>query len=145
MIKAIKTNNTFHVLFQASVILFLFLFPITFLYGQSSPNTGITYECVDSAGVFGNCTFDDLVRAVERVIRFAILISIQLSVVVIAYAGYNYMMSGDNPKKRSDANQMLTKVAIGIFFMMAAYLIVTLIARALLTPAVLNVTPVFVP
>ena len=138
MTKAIKNTS-----FALQVLLFCFLlFLPLFVFGQSSPSTGIVYECVTAGGTYGNCSFNDLILATERVIRWAVIFTLQFSVVVIAYAGYLYMISGANPGKRKEANAMLTKVAIGIFFILAAYLIVTLIANALLTPAVKGVTPV---
>ncbi len=109
---------------------------------------GITYECapkvaLDTAGnpikdkdgntimKYGECTFEDLVEAVKYVVNWASAFAISFSVVVIVYAGANYMMSGDNPGKRKQANQMLQKVAIGIALIVAAWVIVKLITSAL--------------
>ncbi len=124
------------------VVLFLFLISLPFfVYGQpTTANTGITYECV-SGTVYGNCTFIDLVKATKKVIDWAIIFTLQFSVVVIVWAGFNYMISGDNASKRAEANKMLRKVAMGIFFVLAAWMIVTLIANTLLTQAIKNVVP----
>ena len=132
--------NTSFVL-KIILALFILLSPL-FVFAQSSPSTGIVYECVTAGGTYGNCSFNDLILATQRVTRYLVIFTLQFSVVVIAWAGYLYMMSGENPGKRKEANTMLTKVAIGIFFILAAYLVVTLIANALLTPAVRGVTPV---
>jgi Type IV secretion system pilin len=51
--------------------------------------------------------------------------------IVIAWAGFNYMVSGGNPGKRAQANGILTKAVIGIFFIVAAWLIVQFIVKAL--------------
>lgn len=97
--------------------------------------TGITYECSRTANgttVYGDCSYDDLIRAVQKFFDVVIPLALGFSVVVIAFVGFNYMISGANPGKRKEANQMLEKVAIGIFFMLAAWLIVTLVANSLL-------------
>lgn len=130
-----------------SLVVFITLFslPVFVSAQDSSPNTGITYECVqkDSAGnnVYGNCGFTDLINATMRVVDWGIKFALAFSVVVIAYAGFNYMISGDNQSKRKEANQMLLKVFIGIAWMMAAWLVVTLIARALLSQQIIDIVP----
>lgn len=145
MTKTIKQKNIFEILVQGVIILSLFILPYI-VYAQGAPTgpNSLTYECF-SGGVYGNCTFDDVIRATQNIINQIIPLVLGFTVVVIAYAGFKYMISGDNPGERASANKMLRSVVIGIFFMMAAWLIVTLIARALLTPAVINVTPVVVP
>lgn len=108
------------------------------LFAYSAPSsdtindkTGITYECVDAKGVIGNCDFQDLLNAVKKVVNFAVGFTLFFSVVVIAFAGFKYMTSGDNASKRTEANKMLLSVAKGIVFILAAWLIVSLILRAL--------------
>lgn len=126
---------------------FLLLSP-GFLLAQAtvnpSPDTGITYECppeiVNGVSVYGNCKFEDLIKAVQYITNKLVLFTLSFSVVVIAYAGYRYMISGDNPGERTKANEMLKKVAIGIFFILAAWLIVTLITNALVNK---NLIPSF--
>ena len=103
---------------------------------QNSGNTGITYVCNHGVGKEGECDFNDVILAVQKVLKFARDFALFFSVIVIIIAGFKYMMSGDNPGERSKANEMFRKVAIGIFFVMAAWLIVTLITNALLLPGV---------
>lgn len=98
---------------------------------QDGRGTGITYECKDAKGVIGNCDFQDLLAAVKKVVNFAVGFTLFFSVVVIAFAGFKYMTSGDNASKRTEANKMLLSVAKGIVFILAAWLIVSLILRAL--------------
>jgi hypothetical protein len=93
-------------------------------------NTGITYRC--TGGAAGECTFDDTIRAADRLLKFGRNLALLFSVVVIAYAGYLYMLSGDDPGKRKKANEMLLKVVKGIVIILAASLFVRLIVGALL-------------
>ncbi len=107
-----------------------------FVYSAPSQDTinkktGITYECVDAKGIIGNCDFQDLLNAVKKVVDYAVGFTLFFSVIVIAWAGFKYMTSGDSAGERKKANDMLLSVAKGIVFILAAWLIVSLILRAL--------------
>ncbi len=106
---------------------------------DSGENTGIVYVC--TSGAAGECGFGDLMAAVNKVINFGILLALSFSVVVLAIAGGKIMISADNANKRTEAKEMFYKVAWGIFFMLGAFLIVKLIATALLSDAVLQSVP----
>src|SRR4051812_10662718 len=71
--------------------------------------TGITYECVK-----GECTWDDLIAAIQKILNWGTIFTLEFSVVVIAVAGGRYMISGSNPGERAKANKMLRSVVIGI-------------------------------
>lgn len=114
-------------------ILTIFLIP-SFVFSQGGAS-GLTYECF-SGGVYGNCTFADLVAAVQNFTNRLTVLVLAFTVVPIAWAGALYMVSGGNAGNRTKANEMLKKVAIGIFFMLAAWLIVNLIASTLLSSTV---------
>lgn len=113
-------------------ILFLFLFLFCVLISPflvSAQGTGITYVC--TGGAPGECTFDDLIRAVQRVVNWGTVFALQFSVIVLAYAGFKYMTSGDNPGERKEANRLLTNVVKGIALIIGAWLMVRLIITAL--------------
>ena len=120
-------------------LFFVMLLPLS-AYSQANPSkttqatgaagTGMTYECGDGATA-GNCTFEDAVAAVKRVTNYGAVIALGFSVVVIAYAGALYMVSEGNPGKLKEATEMFRKVAIGILFILAAWLIVSLILNGL--------------
>ena len=135
-------------------------------FGYAAPSaatvagqTGISYECapvgaVDSQGnpikdangnqimLYGNCTYSDLISAVSKFTTFAVEdIALPFSVIVIAYAGFLYLTSGGNQAQLNRAHGMFTKVALGIVWVLAAWLIVTLITNALLTPAARQFVP----
>ncbi|MBI4155774.1 MAG: hypothetical protein HY507_00900 [Candidatus Zambryskibacteria bacterium] len=134
-------NNNRKKIITSAIFLFLFLSPV-FAYAveatqpAGSPGTGITYECVD-----GNCDFNDLVRATNKVVDFGRNFALLFSVVVIAYAGFLYMTSEGNPGKLAEANKMFVSVGKGIIFVMAAWLIVHLITNSLLRPEVSTIIP----
>ena len=110
-----------------SVVVWIFLFALPVLMYAQAGKSGITWECNPP----GNCTFGDLINAVKTVVNWGTIFALQFSVVVIAYAGFKYMISGEKADERAKANKMLRSVVIGIIFIMAAWLIVTLIIRAL--------------
>ena len=111
---------------------FLLFSPI-FLSAQGTIN-GLTYECNGARP--GDCTFNDLISATRNFVNKITIIVLSLVVIPIAYAGFLLMTSGDNAGNRTKARDMLFSVAKGIFFMLAAWLIVTLIANALLGSSV---------
>ncbi len=96
---------------------------------KSKADTGIVYEC--DHGTDGECNFNDLIEAVRKVINWGTIFALQFSVVVIAWAGFRYMKSGDNAGERTKANEMLWKVVVGIFFILTAWVIVTLLMNVL--------------
>jgi hypothetical protein len=115
------------------VLLALAVFAVPSMMFAATITKGITTVCTNGPGGTSNgeCTFGDLWAAVQNVVNWATGFALSFSVVVIAWAGYNYLISGDNPSKRRDANRMLTKVVTGIVLMLAAWLIVKLITTAL--------------
>lgn len=116
-------------------ITLLFCLPMFSIAQNTSPSpaetggTGITYVC--NHGTPGECNFNDLVAAIKKVVNWGTLFAIQFCIVVIAWAGFNYMISGDNAGARTKANKALWNVVIGMIFILAAWLIVTLILRVL--------------
>ena len=140
-IQSIKNISAFVMM----VFFFVLVFLPVFTYSAISPqtqagNTGLTYECGDGPTA-GNCDFADLMVAVKNVVNKGTLIALSLSVIAIVYAGFNYMISGDNPSKRGEANKTLMNVVKGIAFILAAWLIVTLITSALLRTGVIQFSP----
>ena len=117
--------------FLLPFLLFIFIvFPVVVL--PQGTEQGLTYECY-SGGVYGNCSFDDLVMATKNFINKITIIVLELTVFIIAYAGFQYMTSGGNVSQRASATRMLFSVVKGIAIIVAAWLIVTLIANALVT------------
>ena len=130
------SHNTKRMSLVFSFILFtLSFFPLFFAYAQNViVPTGITYDCANQNfnRAEGDCRFEDLIFAVQKVVNYARNLALGISVIVLVVAGFRYMISGDKPAERAKANQMLWKVVLGIFFILAAWLIVKLITNALI-------------
>lgn len=99
-------------------------------------NVPITPPPVDCRGIVpcceaSGCNFDELIKAVKKVVNWGVELALMLTVVVIAYAGFLYLTSADNASKRTQANKTFVFVLKGMFFILGAWLIVTLIMSAL--------------
>ena len=123
MVSSTNTKRISVIMVNISLIL-IFCMPI-FSYAAAS---GLTWEC--NAGP-GQCTFADLIAAVQNLVRQVSLLALGFSVIVIAYAGFLYMSSGGNPGERSKANKVLLSAVKGIILILIAWLIVTLITKGL--------------
>ena len=121
-----------------AVLLAVCLLPVFTRAAQDTTagNTGITYQCQN-----GECDFNDLILATKKVVDFGTTFALEFSVVVLAYAGFKYMQSGDKPAERTEANKMLTKVVVGIVVILAAWLAVHLITTSLLQGGYSNIIP----
>ncbi len=111
------------------IVPFLILFAIvlipvfTFAQAQESP---IIPNCSP------NCGYSDLLKLVNNIIKWIILISVPVAAGVLAWAGFNIMLHADNMGKRKEAIDMIKKVLIGLFFILAAWVIVSTVLNALL-------------
>ncbi len=124
---------------------FAFAAPSTPPDANTTAKTGITYECsqtVNGVTTYGNCNIDDVIAAVNKLVDFARNVGLGFSVIVIAYAGIIYLMSDGKPAELTRANKMFVKVGYGIFFILAAWLIVHLITNSLLSGPVQHLVPV---
>ena len=114
----------------ATVLFVTLLFCMPFVVHAQS--TGITSECTSGGSARpGDCTFQELINAIQNVVTWGRNFALMFSVVVLAYAGFKFMISGDYPAERTKAREMLRKVAVGIVLIMAAWFIVSLILKAL--------------
>ena len=77
------------------------------------------------------CGWKELVQLAQNIINYLILLAIPLAAVTFAWAGFTIMTSGGNSGKLEKGKEMFKKVAIGIFFVLAAWLIVNLILTVL--------------
>ena len=105
-------------------ILFLFLMPILTLAFDPLKDP-IIPNCSP------NCGYNDLLQLVNNVISWIIMIAVPVAAGVFAWAGIKYMTTGVSDQK-SAAKAMIWKVFIGLVFILAAWVIVGTIAKALL-------------
>ncbi len=92
--------------------------------------SNIVYQC-ESGGVYGNCTWQDLIAATRNAINYITMLTFGVLVVVIAYIGFELLTSEGDPRKRGEAKERAIKVLIGMIFIICAWAIVNLIATGL--------------
>jgi len=78
-----------------------------------------------------DCDFNDLVDLAINFMDFVVIISIPIAVIGFIYAGFLIMTAGADTGKVSKGKELLLKIAIGFFFVLAAWLIVNLITSTL--------------
>jgi hypothetical protein len=98
-------------------------------------------ETLPGGGVNRECGYEDLIKLVNNIIDWIIIISAPVAAGVFAWAGITYMTTGVADQK-SYAKSMMTKVFIGFVVILAAWIIVTTITNVLLTPAAKSAVPV---
>ena len=117
-------------IFIPLVISFIVLIPVfVAAQGGLTPDCGITQA---DGSVNSECGYEDLLRLVNRIIDWIIMISVPVAAGVFAWAGIKYMTTGVSDQK-SEAKEMLRKVFFGFVFILAAWIIVTTILNALLS------------
>lgn len=84
-----------------------------------------------SGNIKVTCGWEQLMKMGQNIIRNAIYLAAMAAVVSMVYAGYLYMTSGDNAGARKTANGIFGNVIKGIFFTMAAWLLVATILKFL--------------
>jgi len=122
----------------------IFLLP-QFLFAQETQNPGPTAQRETSSGLLpacgADCDFNNLMQLANNVIRFVFVISIPIAAAAFAYAGFLYITAAGNESQIHHAHDIFVKVAIGFFFILAAWLIVYLITSTLLKPDYINILP----
>ena len=79
-----------------------------------------------------NCSVCDLVKLAQNIINAGIYISIFMSALFFAYAGWLYVSSGfDDVGSVTKAKSIFKNVAIGLIVILGAWLIVDTIVRGL--------------
>jgi len=70
------------------------------------------------------CTFNEVVKTFERIIKFVLYLMIPIVLGMIVYVGFTYLTANGDSGKLAKAKSMITPLLLGVFFMLAAWLIV---------------------
>ena len=114
------------------IILFILITPV-FSFAQG--------PFVPDCGTQGNCGYQDLLKMVNNIIKWIIMISVPVAAGVFAWAGFIYMTTGIADQK-SYAKGMLWKVFWGFVAILSAWIIVNTITNTLLSPDFKSAVPV---
>jgi hypothetical protein len=118
------------------------LYTSSFDGGKGSDNPkAANFQIVPCDGVDVPCDFKALVATFNRILKFLLYLSIPLVVGIILYTGFEFLTAGGDAMKLEKAKKMLIPVAIGIFWVLASWLVVNTILKTFLsdtTKAALN-------
>jgi len=72
-------------------------------------------------------TFDQILEPVMKIYNMVKYAATVIAVIILLFAGVSYMTSGNDPKKRDTAKNMVMYVVIGLIVIWAAPLVVNFI------------------
>lgn len=107
-------------------------------FGQNTPSNATLIVCGDKEvnGVVQNqCGWADLVQLAIHIINFCMYLVVPLAALSFAYAGFLILSAGGDSGKVKKGKDIFTKVAIGIFWVIAGWLVIHTILIALLGPS----------
>lgn len=84
------------------------------------------------------CTFNDVLKLADNIIKAIFFAIMLISPLLIAYAGYRYIVSGGQPAERAKASQQLLNLVIGLVIVACSYGVVKLVLNTLLQPTVIK-------
>ena len=82
-------------------------------------------------GPTGPCSLCDAMIVGRNIITFLFEFSMMLGTIMVAWGGIKMMIAGGDPKKISDAKQIMTSAIIGIVIAVSAWTIVNTVLAAL--------------
>lgn len=120
------TKKTSHTLSQKVI----FTFSVMSLFLAKYASASLFMQCEGTPE--SPCGFPELLSTVNAVIRFILEYAIApIAVIVLTYGGFLYLTSGGNASQRSRANKMFLNLGRGLFFSLAAWVIVKIILTTL--------------
>lgn len=113
----------------------LFFLPLV----TSAQTTLVDFGLFPCDGVTKECTFNDLVTVANGIINALFFAVMLIAPLLIARAGYYYVISGDKPAERAKANGQLKGLVIGLVIIACSYAIVKLVLSVLIKQTNLSV------
>jgi hypothetical protein len=93
--------------------------------GPALPNQAmITAETTKLGRPYVPCDFNGAMKQVQYLLNVAIIAGVLVAIVGFCYAGYLYIVGGNNPEKRKRANGIFRNVAIGFIIILSSWFIV---------------------
>jgi hypothetical protein len=107
-------------------LIYTFVFGIISIPILSHAEWSVTKQLVPCNGP--DCTFNSLVQLANNIIDFIVYISVPVSAIMFAYAGWLYITSSTSGNIEK-AHKIFVSVGLGLLFILGAWLIV----KAILT------------
>jgi hypothetical protein len=133
-----KTFLTTSIVHSITLLIFVCLLSVPFVLNAQGLTSFVPDECYnapvwnkETGQVSVKCGWDQLMQMGQTIIRNAVYLAVMAATLAIVYVGYLLMTSGDNEGNRKKAKEIMGKVFTGIFYTMAAWLLVATILRFL--------------
>jgi len=120
------------IFFSLLLAFFLVGMPIATQAAESTffgPLVSASCDCPGKAPGFG-CVLE----TIRLLMNFGISIAVVIVTLILAYAGFTFMMNASNPEGRSKAKNILINALIGIFIVLTAWLIIDFVMTRLYNP-----------
>lgn len=111
-------------------------------YAANNPSLDSSFHIVPSAhDIDPACpdgaplSFGAIMEIVQRFINVGISFGVLIFTIIIAWAGFLFIISGVNPEARSSAKKMLENAAIGLLITLTAWLMVDFVMKTLYNPS----------
>ena len=82
-----------------------------------------------------DCNVCSIAQLAQNLLNIGIYIAVFLSAILFAYAGWQYVTAGGESGKASEAKKIFWNVGIGLILALAAWLIVDIIMKILVSPS----------
>ena len=116
--------------FRIAMMWGYYLLVVAFPFAVFAQNGGLPSRIVPCNGV--DCNVCHLAKLAQNLINTGIFITIFLSAVLFAYAGFLYLTDAANPGQQSQAKKIFSHVAIGLAILLAAWLVVDTLMKSVL-------------
>jgi di/tricarboxylate transporter len=81
------------------------------------------------------CTFEDAIEIINRLVNWFVSIAATIGAITVAYAGAQILLNPGNAGKLEDAKKMFYKTLIGLFWLLAAWLVIYTIIDKFVSPS----------
>jgi len=85
-----------------------------------------------------DCTFNDVLKLADNIIKALFFAIMLISPLLIAHAGYLFIISSSNPKERDRARNRLLNIVFGLVIVACSYGVVKLVLSVLLEPTTIT-------
>jgi ABC-type nickel/cobalt efflux system permease component RcnA len=120
--------KAFALFFLVAAVIGFAVVPVVSVFAQWTPGNPLVPEsCQDGV----SCNFQSLLCLGNNVIHFLVYVTVFIAAAMFMYAGFKYVMAGGNSGQISQVHKIFTNGAIGLIFVLAAWLIVSTLMNSL--------------
>ena len=124
--------------FGILMLLVVGFFPLLGFAGSWVPSNPLVPACntgIRNGTLENPCGWEQLIVLANNILKFFLYISVPIAAIAFAYAGWLYLSARGDHSQISKAHEIFLNVAIGLVFVLTAWLIVDLILKGLANPS----------